>query len=96
MNIKAAIAPQQWLNSEQVGEYEYLFDGDYNRSAETIDILGKRLAPRTGFSETSVISPKRRSEMGNQKKTPGKPGVGEWSDGESNPDLLNAIQPSSR
>lgn len=64
--------------------YGHLFDRDKDRPLEAMDLIGQRLAQRAAFFKSRSGSLKFAEKDSEMQKN-------QWSDGESNPDLLNAI-----
>jgi integrase len=78
--------------------YGHLLDSDRERLVKLLPDFSKaqRDAQRESGIECRQTSPDDAVPEPAQEKTPENRGSEDWSHGESNPDLLNAIQPSSR
>lgn len=67
--------------------YGHLMETDRHATASALEQICKRVAQRAGV-DSDMSGTTNRNALADDRK-------GQWSDGESNPDLLNAIQQSS-
>jgi integrase len=101
LNVKAVQQHMRHSRSQMtLDNYGHLLESDRNLTAHSLPNFPPREARRNARRQGGIECPQASADDRVKNEEPAfsgeKAGSGEWSHGESNPDLLNAIQPSSR